>query len=126
MLKRLSFAALAAVLAATAVVSVHADNDRHTMRLTFNRPMALPGVTLGSGTYVFELTDPSASHDAVTVRSGDRKHVLYSGMTVRISRPRTMRPDGAVLIGEVAPGQPVPIRAWFPADEQIGHEFLYR
>ena len=126
MLKRVSLVAVAAALVAgLAVSSVQADTDRHTNILTFSRPMALPGVTLGSGTYIFELADPNASHDVVRVWSGNRKQLYYTGFTTRVARPRTMSPDGAVLIGEVGPGQPVPIMAWFPIGERDGHQFKY-
>jgi hypothetical protein len=116
----------AAILSALAVVSVRADDDRHTMLLTFNRPVGLPGVTLGSGTYVFELADPTASHDVIRVRSANRRQVYFTGFTMRVDRPARMKSGTPILIGETSPNQATPIRAWFPDGGQLGHEFIYR
>ena len=54
--------ALAVVLLAGASIvptGAHA-NATHKMYLTFNRPVALPGVSLGTGTYIFEIPDATA------------------------------------------------------------------
>jgi hypothetical protein len=38
-----------------------------TTYLTFSGPVALPGATLGAGTYVFEVANPSTSGDVIRV-----------------------------------------------------------
>jgi hypothetical protein len=42
---------------------------RTQMSLTFNRPVALPGVTLGTGTYIFEQVDDSTNSNACEAKS---------------------------------------------------------
>ena len=59
---------------------------RKTMYLSFNVPVALPGVTLRSGTYIFEFADPSVP-DVVRVLSRDRSRIHYLGFTLPVTRP---------------------------------------
>ena len=80
---------LAAVVAAlTTVPATHADvGDNHTMYLTFNRPVGLPGVALAKGTYIFETPDPIGASGAVRVLSRDRKIVYLTTFTREVTRP---------------------------------------
>ena len=78
-LRMIAFAAIAMGLAT--VASTHADVETsRTQYLTFTRPVALPGVTLKSGTYIFELADPDAAPDVVRVLSRDRKDRVSDGV----------------------------------------------
>ena len=53
---------LLSVIALPFTMTIAGDaNLNKTTYLTFNRPVGLPGVTLGSGTYVFELPEPMSS-----------------------------------------------------------------
>ena len=71
--KRLLTALAVVILGLATAVSIGAGvNDNDTMYVTFNRPVALPGVSLGSGTYIFERLDFHA-HSVVRVLSRDRK-----------------------------------------------------
>jgi hypothetical protein len=93
--------------------------------LTFSQPVRLPGISLGSGTYVFELADPQGAPDVVRVLSRDRKTAYFMGFTHAASRPRGMRDDAVVSLGEAGPGAVAPITAWWPIGEMTGHEFIY-
>jgi len=106
--------------------STHANSDASkTTYLTFNRPVALPGVALGSGTYIFEVPDPTNAWDVVRVLSRDRKIVYYAGFTRRINRPAGMNHDQLILFAEAQPDVPTPIAAWWPNGESTGREFIY-
>jgi hypothetical protein len=94
--------------------------------LTFNRPVSLPGVTLGSGTYAFEIMNPSTTADVVVVRDRARRTVYFSGMTNRMSTSLTESRDGAVTFGEARPNEPVQILAWYPSNGSHGRQFIYR
>ena len=94
--------------------------------LTFNRPVALPGVTLQAGTYAFEIVNPTSGADIVAVRDRGRTRLYFSGMTSGIDRPDATRHDGAVRFGEAHGSDPVPIVAWFPPGTSHGRLFLYR
>lgn len=95
-------------------------------QLTFNAPVALPGVVLLPGRYAFE-TGPIGTHpDIVRVTSADYQKLYFVGFTQRIPRPAAMGPGEVLALGEAPAGAPAPIRAWFPIGSNTGHEFLYR
>jgi hypothetical protein len=101
-----------------------APNADRTTYLTFNRAVALPGVSLDAGTYIFERFD-SVSGNVVRVASRDRKKSYFLGLTYLVDRPRGMREDAMVSLGEAPAGTPPPIVAWWPIGETTGHEFIY-
>jgi hypothetical protein len=109
-------------LATTASIGagVH-DND--TMYVSFNQPVALPGVSLGSGTYIFERLDVHA-HSVVRVLSRDRKIVLFNAFTYPVDRPAGLKRDQVVTFAEASPNSPKPIAVWWPEDSN-GRQFIY-
>lgn len=114
----------AVVLGSLLGAPAHGTTALHTNTLTFSGPVALPGVTLPTGTYVFEQLDVT-SPDTVVVRNRDRSKVFYLGFTQRAQRPTSMRPDRLVTFGEAERGAPARIAAWYPLGESRGHAFLY-
>ncbi|MCC7032222.1 MAG: hypothetical protein IT179_05225 [Acidobacteria bacterium] len=113
------------ILGCVLVVPTHGEVDTfNTNYLTFSGPVALPGVTLSAGTYVFERA--VAIHpDVVVVRNAEGSKVFYRGSTMRASRPNSTRRDLVIEFGEAARGVPPPITAWFPLGEPTGHAFVY-
>jgi hypothetical protein len=97
----------------------------HRNELTFSGPVALPGVSLAAGSYIFEILDPNASTDVVVVRNSDHTLVFYMGLTRRIDRPASLPRGRLVTFGEATRGAPSPISAWYPVGESRGYEFLY-
>ena len=120
--KSLFAAAGVAVMIGALAISAHAWTDS-TNYLTFNAPVALPGVTLPAGTYAFRTPSESDRH---VVQVLDRKAVksYYMGVTRPVSRPRAGT-DLMVTIGEAPAGQVKPIQAWFPIGMRDGHAFIY-
>jgi hypothetical protein len=118
---------LAAVVAALmAVPAIHAnDADNHTMYLTFNRPVGLPGVALAKGTYIFETPDPVGAYGVVRVLSRDRKIVYLTTFTRDVRRPDNMPREQVVSFGESSSDRPLPISVWW-ADDSVGRQFIYR
>jgi hypothetical protein len=96
-----------------------------TTYLTFSRSVRLPGVTLAAGTYVFELADPYSAAGVVRVLSGDRRTSYFMGFTNATERPRGLRLDASVSLGESAGGVAPPITAWYPIGERTGRQFIY-
>jgi hypothetical protein len=96
-------------------------NDR--MYVTFNQPVSLPGVSLGSGTYIFERLDMS-SHGVVQVLSRDRKVSHYLGFTAPVPRPAGLKHDQVISFAEAAPDAPQPISIWWP-ENSTGRQFIY-
>jgi hypothetical protein len=111
---------------ALAAATVHAWQPMNGLTyLTFSRAVALPGVTLAAGTYAFEIANPTSGADVVTVRDRSRRQVFYSGLTYEFDRVDATARDGAIVFGEAAAGQPVPIVAWFPSSGAHGRQFQY-
>jgi hypothetical protein len=115
----------AAALALLVVSSGHAWGFSHENRLTFNRPVALPGVVLPAGSYSFGVASPTAL-DVVVVRNARSGKVFYMGFTTTVMRPRTMSTNTPIAFGEATANEPRPIAAWYELGDTLGHEFLYR
>ena len=115
----LALAGLAAAVPGNAGV----DSGR-TTELTFSRPFALPGVTLGAGTYIFERAAPQTAIEVVRVSSRDRRFVYYTGFTELVEKPRGHA--SPIAFGEAPSGAPAPVRSWYPSGTNTGHRFLYR
>jgi hypothetical protein len=116
--------AVGVLIAAMAVVPHAQAPVSRTAYLTFSAPVTLPGTSLGTGTYMFELADPTGDITIVRVSSRDGSKVYYTGFTELVPRPRT-HSDGLVSLGEAAPGMPVPITVWYPRDDPNGRKFVY-
>ena len=122
--KRLVTALAAAILGLATTVSIGASaTDNHTMYLTFNQPVALPGVSLGTGTYIFEMPEFSG-HNVVRVLSRDRKLNLFTGLTHQVDRPTGLKRDHVISFAEAPPNAPQPIAIWWP-DGLAGRQFIY-
>jgi hypothetical protein len=115
---------LALCALAVAVPTQGGVNPSQTTRLTFSQPIALPGVTLAAGTYVFERANPIGAIDIVRVTSGDRRFVVYMGYTELVQRERPG--SNQIVFGEAPRGSATPIREWYPTGSVTGHRFLYR
>ena len=113
---------LIVAVAAFAVTSHAAASNANT--LTFSRDVALPGVVLPAGTYVFDLANPNSSHDVVIVRQNSR--VYFLGFTLPVQRPPRMALDQPVTLREARPDTAAPIDTWFPLGSSSGHQFIYR
>ena len=94
-------------------------------RLSFGRSVALPGVTLAPGSYVFEIVNGAGYLDVVRVRNGRTNEPEFTGFTNRVPRPARLRGLSAVTVGEARPGAPAMIEVWYPADGSDGRQFIY-
>jgi hypothetical protein len=124
-IRQSAVAALAAVLVGSLLTaSARGSSALNTNLLTFSGPVALPGVTLPTGSYVFEQLDV-ATPDVVVVRSRDRSKVHYLGFAQRVHRPRSLQPGPMVSFAEPARGAPARITAWYPIGQTRGYAFQY-
>ena len=114
---------LFAIASTTPVIGL--GNLNHTTRLTFNTPVALPGVTLPAGTYVFERVNPDSSLNVVRVMSRDRSKTYMTRITIAADRPRGMDPNRQIVFAEAKAGAAPRIAAWYPLDTNRGHVFIY-
>jgi hypothetical protein len=97
--------------------------DQRTV-FTFSGPVALPGVTLPAGQYLFRLADPTGEGKVVAVLSADGKTPY--GMFFSLPAER-FEPASApeVRFMETAAGVPAAIKAWWYPGERMGYEFMY-
>jgi len=118
-------AAFTAVLLIVQGVPTHAGGAaNHASVLSFSGPVELPGVTLGGGSYIFELARPRRAPDVVTVTSVNRSAVYYIGFTREVERPRGQ--SHPVVLSEAAPGAVPQVLAWYPEGETFGLRFVYK
>jgi hypothetical protein len=119
---------LGAMLFVLAIVPgvIAQGNESKATYLRFSQPVRLPGVTLGSGTYVFEVLNPHNGSDVVHVMSADRRIAYFLGYTRSVERHRPFGPEGQVSFGESTPDTARSITAWWPTGESVGHAFIYR
>jgi hypothetical protein len=123
--KMLVMACAVLVMGLVAVPTSQArDASTKVNYLTFSGPVALPGVVLPAGAYVFEI--PDAHLDIVRITTRDRSRVLFTGFTNMVSRPAGLPRNSVVTFGEVPSGRVQPISAWFPLGDLTGREFIYR
>jgi hypothetical protein len=122
--KALLAAALAAVVTVLVAASIHAFPLSRYNKLTFNRPVALPGVTLAAGVYRFEVADGDSTGNVVRVSDASGR-IHYTGFTIRVPRPHDLKPGETITFGEGVDGAPPPIRVWFPLDLSDGRQFRY-
>jgi hypothetical protein len=121
--RKTALAVCGAIILLAAATVGHAWSPGRATALTFSGPVELPGVALGSGTYIFELIDPVGNIDVVTVRDKARTRVYYSGFTRRVERPAGK--VGPVTLEETRPGVVPRILAWYPTTDATGHSFIY-
>jgi hypothetical protein len=113
----------AAVMATSFHAAAQVGPLTQVNRLTFSRPVSLPGVTLAAGTYMFQ-RDANPNTNIVRVLTRNYETMIYLGITTTVARPAGFR--DTISFGEAAPGRATPIIAWYPVGSGQGHQFLYR
>ena len=115
----------AVILAVLAAASANALTAERTTYVRFSRTVALPGMELPAGTYIFERADPANNRHMVRVLSRDRRKTYTTQITNIVMRPPNVSNDRGIILGEASPGQAAPVKAWFPANDEVGHEFIF-
>jgi hypothetical protein len=112
--------------AATAVclcaAPVHANEGNESTYFTFSAPVALPGIALPAGTYLFKHPNVN-DFQVVQVFSQDGRTIYGTFLTI----PETRAAEGSpkVTFAETPRGTPEEIKAWFYPGRTTGHEFIY-
>jgi hypothetical protein len=98
-------------------------HDKRTY-FTFNQSVALPGVTLPAGTYMFRLADPDTSRRVIQVsdRQGTESYALL--LTMPAHRLDAAK-DSEVRFLETPAGAPRAINAWWYVGDSTGYQFIY-
>ena len=106
-----------------AEVALHADEADESMKLTFSKPVEIPGQILPAGTYLFKLVDLN-DLNLVQVFNSDGTRLYATLQTVSAER---MDPAGDTLITleEQSNGRPEALVKWFYPGSTSGHQFVY-
>lgn len=124
MLRKVISVCLFAVLAVCTSTSANGETlDRRTY-FTFNQPVALPGMTLPAGTYMFRLVDPMSSRRVVQVldATGKKSYGLLMSMPTMADMVPS-RPE--VRFTETKAGVPHAVHAWWYPGESTGRQFIF-
>lgn len=106
-----------------AEVALHADEWDQSTKLTFSKPIEIPGQILPAGTYLFKLADLNDRH---TVQVFDAKGTrLYGTFQTISTERRDSTDDVAVTLAEQPNGRPDALMKWFYPGDTSGHEFVY-
>jgi hypothetical protein len=97
--------------------------DKRTF-FTFSGPVAVPGVTLPAGKYLFRVTNPDTSANVVQVLSADGKTPYSMFHTVPARRPDAPR-DPEIRFMETAAGMPAAVKTWWHPGNRDGYELVY-
>ncbi|MDE3154918.1 MAG: hypothetical protein KGN76_07425 [Acidobacteriota bacterium] len=121
-LKIAGVAAAALLVLGLAAPRANADEANELTYITFSAPVALPGVSLPAGTYLFKTT--GLDHDLVQVFSRSGNEIYATLITIPEVRD-TPAPKTIVSFREGYPGAPEAINAWFYPGRETGRQFLY-
>ena len=106
-----------------AEVALHADEWDQSTKLTFSKPIEIPGQILPADTYLFKLADLN-DRDVVQVFNADGTRLYGSFQTIPTER-RDPTDDVAVTLAEQPNGRPGALMKWFYPGDMTGHEFVY-
>ena len=112
------------VLASRGLVHAIGEPVNQLSYMTFSQSVAIPGMTLPAGEYMFRLPSRDNSRMVLQVLSKDGSHVYGMFLTRPTSRGEATN-DPTVSFHESPAGTPPPIRAWFYAGQTFGLEFAY-
>lgn len=114
----------AAVVTLTMISTANADTFNKKTKLTFSKPVRVPGVTLGAGTYIFKLVDSQSSRHIVQV-SNLRQDKVYA--TILAIPDYKLNPSSKTIVtfGEVGAGCAAAVKAWFYPGDTFGNRFVY-
>ena len=124
MLRKCVSVCLFAVLAVcTSTVASGQTLDNRTY-FTFDQPVALPGVTLPAGKYLFRIVDTTSSRRIVQVLDAEGKKPY--AMLMSIPAQRSDVPESPeVRFMETAVNTPNALKTWWYPGKSLGYEFIY-
>jgi hypothetical protein len=124
MLRISGLASAVAVFVCLTAATVSAQPADKRTTFTFSGPVALPGVTLPAGQYLFRLADPVSASKVVQVLDAEGKKPFGMFFTIPAER---IEPASApeVRFMETASDRPQAIRTWWYPGERSGYEFIF-
>ena len=118
----------AAAVVATLVPAVASARPTPDKRVffTFSGPVAVPGMTLPAGKYMFRLPTTIASGERhvmqVLSSDGNTSYAMFFGISANRTDDPT-KPE--VRFMETAAGMPAAVKTWWYPGDKAGYEFVY-
>lgn len=121
----LTFAAALVAALTVGTASAQTQEDKRVF-FTFSGPVAVPGVTLPAGKYMFRLPTSIASGERHVIQvlsdDGKKSYAQFFG----ISALRTdYAPKPEIRFMETAAGMPAAVKTWWYLGDKGGYEFIY-
>ena len=124
MLKRFVSASVLVVLVHLMASGADAFTSDKRTYFTFNQSVALPGVTLPAGTYMFRLANPDTSRNVIQVSDKEGKE-SYAMLLAMPAYRLDAAKDSEVRFMETPAGAPRAIDAWWYIGDSTGYQFIY-
>ena len=124
MVKRYVSAAVLVVLVCALASGANAFTSDKRTYFTFNRPVALPGMTLPAGTYMFRIANTETSRNVIQVSNKQGTESFALLMTIQAQRPDVPK-DSEIRFLETASGAPAAVGTYWYMGERTGYEFIY-
>jgi hypothetical protein len=104
-------------------LAAKADDWNQATSMTFDKPIEIPGMVLGPGTYVFKLLG-LPNNNVVQIFNADESHLYEDVLAIPAYR---FEPTDKTVITfeERAKGSPEAIHEWFYPGDSYGQEFVY-
>jgi hypothetical protein len=113
-----------AILMGATIASAQGPPADRSTTVTFSAPVALPGVTLPAGSYLFKLADSQVNRNVVQVFDKDRTKIFAT--ILAIPSERNEPSDETVITFNESPANAAPaIQYWYYPGEKRGQEFAY-
>lgn len=117
-------AACAAVLLTASLATAQDFNTDKTTFVTFSAPVALPGITLPAGDYLFKLINSPVNRNVVQIYDHDRTKLFATVMAMPAQRNEVT--GETVITFHEAPANAAPaVRYWYYPGDKFGQEFAY-
>jgi len=114
----------AAVLLTSTLATTQELNTDKTTYVTFSAPVALPGITLPAGDYMFRLLNSQVNRNVVQIYDHDRTKLFATVMAMPAQRNEIS--GETVITFREAPANAAPaIRYWYFPGDRAGQEFAY-
>jgi LPXTG-motif cell wall-anchored protein len=114
----------AAVLLASTLTAAQELNTDKTTFVTFSAPVALPGITLPAGDYMFRLLNSQVNRNIVQIYDHDRTKLFTTVMAMPAQRNEVT--GDTVITFREAPANSAPaVRYWYFPGDKFGQEFAY-
>ena len=104
-------------------VAVHAEEADQCTRLTFSKPIEIPGQVLPAGTYVFKLANRN-DLNTIQIFNADGTRLYATLQTIAAERGDPAD-NTIVTLAEQPDGGTTALLKWFYPGNTIGHEFVY-